>query len=133
MIVAASAIFNFFGKKYITVIFPLELVVVLHLKYGIVLLPMFLGSLYSLCVWHFLDLALLLVFVFVLKGRGTVATGRVEQGIVKVGEEVEILGLRQVNMYFYFFYFWCCKPFFCICLFLLFIYVCVYIYTCIFV
>ncbi|PON52866.1 Translation elongation factor [Trema orientale] len=28
-------------------------------------------------------------------GRGTVATGRVEQGTIKVGEEVEILGLRQ--------------------------------------
>ncbi|XP_021906774.1 elongation factor Tu, mitochondrial [Carica papaya] len=31
----------------------------------------------------------------VLKGRGTVATGRVEQGTIKVGEEVEILGLMQ--------------------------------------
>ncbi|MBA0687907.1 hypothetical protein Goari_005726, partial [Gossypium aridum] len=28
-------------------------------------------------------------------GRGTVATGRVEQGTIKVGEEVEILGLTQ--------------------------------------
>ncbi|GMN48739.1 hypothetical protein TIFTF001_017905 [Ficus carica] len=33
--------------------------------------------------------------VFSIQGRGTVATGRVEQGVVKVGEEVEILGLRQ--------------------------------------
>ena len=32
-----------------------------------------------------------------LKGRGTVATGRVEQGTIKVGEEVEVLGLTQVN------------------------------------
>lgn len=32
-----------------------------------------------------------------LKGRGTVATGRVEQGTIKVGEEVEVLGLAQVN------------------------------------
>lgn len=31
------------------------------------------------------------------KGRGTVATGRVEQGTIKVGEEVEVLGLRQVS------------------------------------
>src|SRR3989338_3274300 len=30
--------------------------------------------------------------VFSIKGRGTVATGRIERGIVKVGEEVEILG-----------------------------------------
>ncbi|CAN1352742.1 Elongation factor Tu, mitochondrial [Linum perenne] len=30
---------------------------------------------------------------FYLKGRGTVATGRIEQGTIKVGEEVEILGL----------------------------------------
>ena len=32
--------------------------------------------------------------VFSISGRGTVCTGRVEQGIVKVGEEVEIVGLR---------------------------------------
>ena len=32
--------------------------------------------------------------VFSISGRGTVVTGRVEQGIVKVGEEVEIVGLR---------------------------------------
>ncbi|CAL7963287.1 translation elongation factor Tu 2 [Alphaproteobacteria bacterium] len=32
--------------------------------------------------------------VFSISGRGTVATGRIEQGIVKVGEEVEIVGLR---------------------------------------
>lgn len=31
-----------------------------------------------------------------LKGRGTVVTGRVEQGTIKVGEDVEILGLMQV-------------------------------------
>ncbi|KAK7246010.1 hypothetical protein RIF29_40867 [Crotalaria pallida] len=34
---------------------------------------------------------------FVLKGRGTVATGRVEQGIIKVGDEVEVLGLMQAG------------------------------------
>src|SRR6266576_1728643 len=32
--------------------------------------------------------------VFTITGRGTVVTGRVEQGIVKVGEEVEIVGWR---------------------------------------
>ena len=32
--------------------------------------------------------------VFSIQGRGTVATGRVEQGVVKVGDEVEILGIR---------------------------------------
>jgi len=32
--------------------------------------------------------------VFSISGRGTVATGRVERGLVKVGEEVEIVGLR---------------------------------------
>jgi elongation factor Tu len=33
--------------------------------------------------------------VFSISGRGTVVTGRIEQGIVKVGEEVEIIGLRD--------------------------------------
>jgi elongation factor Tu len=32
--------------------------------------------------------------VFNISGRGTVCTGRVEQGIIKVGEEIEIVGLR---------------------------------------
>ena len=32
--------------------------------------------------------------VFSISGRGTVATGRVERGIVKVGEEVEIVGMK---------------------------------------
>jgi len=32
--------------------------------------------------------------VFTITGRGTVATGRIERGIVKVGEEVEIVGIR---------------------------------------
>ncbi len=35
--------------------------------------------------------------VFAIKGRGTVATGRVERGIVKVGEEVEIVGIRETK------------------------------------
>ena len=35
--------------------------------------------------------------VFSIKGRGTVATGRIERGIVKVGEEVEILGLEAAS------------------------------------
>ena len=33
--------------------------------------------------------------VFSISGRGTVVTGRVERGIVKVGEEVEIIGLKD--------------------------------------
>jgi len=32
--------------------------------------------------------------VFSIKGRGTVATGRIERGIIKVGDEIEIVGLR---------------------------------------
>jgi elongation factor Tu len=35
--------------------------------------------------------------VFSITGRGTVVTGRVEQGIIKVGEEVEIVGLRPTQ------------------------------------
>ncbi|HRJ65837.1 MAG TPA: elongation factor Tu [Alphaproteobacteria bacterium] len=35
--------------------------------------------------------------VFSISGRGTVCTGRVEQGVVKVGEEVEIVGLRPTT------------------------------------
>ncbi len=35
--------------------------------------------------------------VFTISGRGTVVTGRVERGIVKVGEEVEIVGLRETR------------------------------------
>jgi len=33
--------------------------------------------------------------VFSISGRGTVVTGRIEQGQVKVGEEIEILGIRE--------------------------------------
>jgi len=35
--------------------------------------------------------------VFSISGRGTVVTGRVEQGVVKVGEEVEIVGIRDTT------------------------------------
>ncbi|XP_071937891.1 elongation factor Tu, mitochondrial-like isoform X2 [Coffea arabica] len=35
--------------------------------------------------------------VFSIQGRGTVVTGRIEQGIIKVGEEVEVLGLTQAG------------------------------------
>ena len=35
--------------------------------------------------------------VFSISGRGTVVTGRVERGIVKVGEEVEIVGIRDTR------------------------------------
>ena len=40
----------------------------------------------------------------VFKGRGTVATGRIEQGCIKVGEEVEILGLHQVCVFAFLLY-----------------------------
>ena len=35
--------------------------------------------------------------VFTISGRGTVATGRVERGRIKVGEEVEIVGIRETQ------------------------------------
>ena len=35
--------------------------------------------------------------VFSISGRGTVATGRVEQGVVKTGEELEIIGIRETK------------------------------------
>ncbi len=35
--------------------------------------------------------------IFSISGRGTVATGRVETGMIKVGEEVEIVGIRETS------------------------------------
>ncbi len=35
--------------------------------------------------------------VFSIKGRGTVATGRIEQGVVKINDEVEIVGIRPTK------------------------------------
>jgi elongation factor Tu len=35
--------------------------------------------------------------VFSISGRGTVVTGRIERGIIKVGEEVEIIGIRPTS------------------------------------
>jgi len=35
--------------------------------------------------------------VFSIKGRGTVATGRIERGIIKINEEIEIVGLRATK------------------------------------
>ena len=35
--------------------------------------------------------------VFSISGRGTVVTGRVERGVVKVGDEVEIVGIRETS------------------------------------
>jgi elongation factor Tu len=35
--------------------------------------------------------------VFSISGRGTVVTGRVERGVVKVGEEIEIVGIRDTQ------------------------------------
>ena len=33
--------------------------------------------------------------VFSISGRGTVVTGRVESGIIKTGDEIEIVGIRE--------------------------------------
>ena len=35
--------------------------------------------------------------VFSISGRGTVVTGRVERGVVKVGEEIEIVGIKDTS------------------------------------
>ena len=35
--------------------------------------------------------------VFSISGRGTVVTGRIERGIVKVGEEIEIVGIKDTT------------------------------------
>ena len=35
--------------------------------------------------------------VFSIEGRGTVVTGRIEQGVVKVGEEIEIVGIKDTT------------------------------------
>ncbi|MEN4940148.1 elongation factor Tu, partial [Stenotrophomonas sp. TWI273] len=35
--------------------------------------------------------------VFSISGRGTVVTGRIERGVIKVGEEIEIVGIRPVQ------------------------------------
>jgi elongation factor Tu len=35
--------------------------------------------------------------VFSIKGRGTVVTGRIDRGVIKVGEEVEIIGLKETR------------------------------------
>ena len=35
--------------------------------------------------------------VFSIEGRGTVVTGRIERGVIKVGEEIEIIGLRDTT------------------------------------
>ncbi len=35
--------------------------------------------------------------IFSIQGRGTVVTGRVEKGVVKVGEEIEIVGIRETK------------------------------------
>ena len=35
--------------------------------------------------------------VFTISGRGTVVTGRVERGIVKTGDEIEIVGIRETS------------------------------------
>ncbi len=42
-------------------------------------------------------LLMLIEDVFSIEGRGTVVTGRIERGIIKTGEEVEIVGLRDTQ------------------------------------
>ena len=36
--------------------------------------------------------------VFSISGRGTVVTGRVERGIVKVGDDIDIIGIKETNL-----------------------------------
>ena len=36
--------------------------------------------------------------VFSIKGRGTVVTGRIERGVIKVGEEIEIVGIKATRL-----------------------------------
>ena len=43
--------------------------------------------------------------VFSISGRGTVVTGRVERGVVKVGEEIEIVGIKDTRRYYHLY--WC--------------------------
>jgi elongation factor Tu len=33
--------------------------------------------------------------IFTIEGRGTVVTGRIERGVVKINEEIEIVGLKD--------------------------------------
>lgn len=35
--------------------------------------------------------------IFSIKGRGTVATGRIEQGVIKINEEIEVVGIRDTR------------------------------------
>jgi elongation factor Tu len=35
--------------------------------------------------------------IFSISGRGTVVTGRIEQGVLKVGDEIEIVGIRPTQ------------------------------------
>ncbi len=34
--------------------------------------------------------------VFLILGRGTVATGRIERGLIKIGDDTEIVGIKQI-------------------------------------
>ncbi len=44
------------------------------------------------------DLLMPIEDVFSIEGRGTVVTGRIERGVVKVGDEIEIVGMRAETM-----------------------------------
>ena len=35
--------------------------------------------------------------IFSIEGRGTVVTGKIERGVVKVGEEIEIIGIKPTQ------------------------------------
>lgn len=43
------------------------------------------------------DLLMPIEDVFSIQGRGTVATGRIERGVIKVGEEIEIVGIKETT------------------------------------
>ena len=40
------------------------------------------------------------VEMFSISGRGTVVTGRVESGVIKTGDEIEIVGIRETKNLF---------------------------------
>ncbi len=56
---------------------------------------MLLTSIFQLLTVRLTSHSLCLLRIFTITGRGTVATGRVERGQIKTGEEVEIVGLTD--------------------------------------
>ena len=51
----------------------------------------------SLSVRHDLDFLMPIEDVFSIQGRGTVVTGRVERGIIHVGDKIEIVGIKETT------------------------------------